>query len=157
MQSRHVEASEQVSTIGHDDATQLHVAHIPVAGPVEVPVLQVPVAAHQPHEEAAVQDAQSVFIAHVSGGAVHSELSHDQSPVQLPVVGPVVLPERHAPSQNPQPGRAVHVSQVVASAQGSVGPVHSLARHAHVAHEPLEGPVEVPTPQAPVAPHQPQG
>jgi len=146
-----------VSTIGHELATQLHVEHIPVVGPVEVPELHRPVAAHQPHEDAAVQDAQSVFVAHVSAGGAQSIASQDQRPVHMPVLGPVVVPERHAPSQKPQPGRAVQASQVVASAQGSVGPVHSLARQAQSAHVPVDGPVAVPVPHRPVAPHQPQG
>ncbi len=146
-----------MSTIGHELEVQLHVEHIPVAGPAEVPVLHRPVAAHQPHEDAAVHEAQSVFIAHVSGGGAQSTASQDQRPVHVPALGPIVVPERQAPSQKPQPGRAVHVSHVVASAHGSVGPVHSLARQAQSAHVPVDGPVAVPVPQLPVAPHQPQG
>lgn len=149
--------SEQVSIIGQLLASQLHVPHVPVDGPVEVPELHVPVAAHQPHEGAPVHDAQSVFVAHSSTGPAHSLASHAQSPVHEPAVGPEESPERQAPSQNPQPARAVHVSQSVASAQVSTGPLHSLVRHAQSAHEPVAGPVELPAAQVPVVSHQPQG
>lgn len=149
--------SEQVSTVGQLLASQLHALHEPVEGPLEVPPLHVPVVAHQPHDEARVHVAQSVFIAQVSTGPMHSLASHAQSPVHAPVVGPLESPERHAPSQKPQPARAVHVSQSVASAHGSLGPAHSLASHAQFAHEPVVGPLEVPVPQVPVPAHQPQG
>jgi hypothetical protein len=157
VQSRHVAASEHVSIAGHDEDSQLHVAQLPALGPLEVPELHVPVAAHQPHIDAPVHEAQSVCVAQSSGGAAQSIASHAQSPVHEPPVGPVELPERHAPSQNPQPGRAVQASQSVASAHGSVGPVHSLVRHDQSAQAPVEGPVELPVPQRPVSPHQPQG
>jgi hypothetical protein len=149
--------SEQVSTIGQLLASQLQVPQVPVEGPVEVPELHVPVAAHQPHDGAPVHEAQSVFDAHSSTGPAHSLASHAQSPVHAPVVGPDESPERHAPSQKPQPARAVQVSQSVASAQASTGPLHSLVCHAQSAHEPVEGPVELPAAHAPVVLHQPQG
>jgi hypothetical protein len=98
-----------------------------------------------------------VFDAHSSTGPAHSLASHAQAPRHVPVEGPVDRPERHAPSQNPQPERAVHASQSVASAHGSVGPLHSLATQAHPAHEPVEGPLAVPALHEPVALHQPQG
>jgi hypothetical protein len=152
-----VALSEHVSIIGQLLASQLHVPQVPVEGPAEVPELHVPVAAHQPHEGAPVHDAQSVFDAHESTGPAHSLATHAQSPVHTPVVGPVESPERHVPSQKPQPGRAVHVSQSVASAHASTGPLHSLVRHAQSAHEPVEGPVELPAAHLPVVLHQPQG
>ncbi len=147
----------QVSTIGQLVESQLHVPHDPAAGPADVPELQRPVAAHQPHDDAPVHDAQSVFVAHVSTGPAHSLAIHDQSPVQEPVVGPLESPERHAPSQKPQPERAVHASHVVASAHVSTGPVHSLAIHAQSPHVPVAGPSESPALQVPVPAHQPQG
>ncbi len=149
--------SEQVSIIGQLLASQLHVPHVPLDGPVEVPELHVPVAAHQPHDGAPVHDAQSVLEAHSSTGPAHSLASHAQSPVHAPVVGPLESPERQLPSQKPQPARAVHVSQSVASAQASTGPLHSLASQAQSAHDPVVGPVELPTAHVLVAPHQPQG
>ena len=149
--------SVQVSITGQLDASQLQVPHVPVEGPVDVPELQRPVAAHQPHDDAPVHDAQSVFIAHVSTGPAHSLASQDQSPEHVPAVGPLESPERHAPSQKPQPGRAVHASHVVASAHGSVGPVHSLAVHAQVPQEPAAGPSASPALQVLVPAHQPQG
>lgn len=157
VQSRHVALSEHVSSVGQLLASQLHVPHVPREGPVDVPELHVPVAAHQPHEGAPVQEAQSVFDAHVSTGPAHSLASHAQAPRHVPEEGPVAPPDRHAPSQNPQPDRPVHASQSVASAQGSVGPLHSLATHAHPEHEPDKGPLAVPTRHEPVAPHQPHG
>ena len=149
--------SVHVSTTGQLDASQLHVLHVPVEGPAELPELHVPVPAHQPHDEAAVHDAQSVFVAHVSTGPAHSLASQDQSPEHVPAVGPLESPERHAPSQKPQPGRAVHASHVVASAHGSVGPVHSLAVQAQSPHEPVAGPSASPALQVLDPAHQPQG
>ena len=149
--------SEQVSTIGQLLASQLQVPHVPVEGPVEVPELHVPVAAHQPHDGAPVHEAQSVLDAHSSTGPAHSLASHAQSPVHAPAVGPLESPERQAPSQKPQPARAVHVSQSVASAHSSTGPLHSLVCHAQSAHAPVAGPVELPAAHAPVVLHQPQG
>lgn len=116
--------SEQVSTEGHVLESQLQLPQLPPEGPLELPELHVPVAAHQPHGYAPVHDAQSECVAHASTGALHSKLSHDQSPPHVPLVGPLEVPLRHAPSQKPQPARAVHASHVVALAQGSVGPVH---------------------------------
>lgn len=148
----------QVSTIGQLLESQLQVPlHVPAEGPADVPERHVLVPVHQPHDDAPVQDAQSVFIAHVSTGPAHSLAIHDQSPVHEPAVGPVESPERHAPSQKPQPGRAVHASHVVASAHGSVGPAHSLATHAQSPHEPVAGPSESPALHVPVPEHQPQG
>jgi hypothetical protein len=157
VQSRHVALSEHVSSTGQLLASQLHVPHVPREGPVDVPELHVPVAAHQPHEGEPVHDAQSVFDAHSSTGPAHSLAVHAQAPRHVPDEGPVDVPERHAPSQNPQPDRAVHASQPVASTHGSVGPLHSLATQAHPAHEPVEGPLAVPALHEPVALHQPQG
>lgn len=156
VQSRHVAKSEQASTVGQLSEIQLHVLQVPLVGPAELPALHVPVPAHQPQLDAPVHDAQSVWLAQ-SSGAAHSDESHAHAPLQVVPVGPLALPERHAPSQKPQPARAVHVSHVVASAHGSVGPVHSEVCHAQLPHEPVLGPVESPTPQVPVSPHQPQG
>ncbi len=125
---------------------------------MESPALQRPVPAHQPQREAAVHDSQSVFVAHSSTGVLeHSKLIHAQSPVHEPAVGPLESPARQAPSQKPQPARAVQVSQSVALAHESAGPVHSLASQLQSLHEPALGPVEVPTPHVPVSPHQPHG
>jgi len=157
VQSRQVALSAQVSTTGQLLASQLHVVHVPVEGPLEVPALQRPVPAHHPHDEAAVQEAQSVFMPQVSTGPAHSLAIQAHAPVHDPVLGPAESPDRHAPSQNPHPGRAVQVSQFVASAQESTAPEHSLVRHAQSAHAPDAGPVELPTAHVPVVLHQPQG
>lgn len=150
-------ATAQVSSIGHDDDSQLQVAQLPARGPLEVPTLHVPVAAHQPHDGAAVHEAQSVRVAQSSGGAAQSMASQDHALRHVPALGPDAVPDRHAPSQKPQPARAVHVSQSVADAQGSVAPLHSLASHDQSPQEPLDGPDAVPVPHRPVSPHQPQG
>lgn len=158
VQSPQVVASTHGSAATHSLASQLQSVHAPLVGPVESPDTQRPVPAHQPQRDADVHDSQSVLVAHSSTGVLeHSKLIHAQSPVQVPEVGPLESPERHAPSQKPQPERAVHVSQSVASAHESAGPVQSLASQLQSVQEPALGPLAVPTPHVPVSPHQPQG
>ncbi len=77
---------------------------------------------------------------------------------QDPAVGPPAVPLAQVRSElhQPQPLAAVHPPQTVSLAQGS-GPTHSETSHDHDPQLPASGPVEEPSEQAPVSPHQPQG
>lgn len=77
---------------------------------------------------------------------------------QDPVVGPVEEPDAQVlvVSHQPQPLVAVQPPQAVWLAHGS-GPTHSERSHDQSPHDPVSGPLELPSEQVPVSPHQPQG
>jgi hypothetical protein len=149
-------APAQGSGAGHEALSQLQSEHANASGPDALPASQVPVSPHQPQSASAVQSPQELCEPQLL--PVHSEVYQLQAP-HVPVLGPVELPVEHVPvsPHQPQVGRPVQSPQSTASAQGSVPPVHSLGSQLQSPHEPLLGPVEVPTPQRPVSPHHPQG
>ena len=77
---------------------------------------------------------------------------------QEPAVGPPAAPLAHVLSvaHQPQPLSAVQPPQAVWLAHRS-GPTHSEASQDHDPQLPLSGPVDEPSEQPPVSPHQPQG
>ena len=88
---------------------------------------------------------------------MHAVAPKSQS-AQVPVAGPAAVPVAHAESEahHPQPLWAVHAPHTVSPAQGS-GPTHSDRSQDHAPQLPVSGPVEDPSEQAPVSPHQPHG
>ncbi len=146
----------QASTVGHSLPSQLHAAHDPMSGPAALPRSQVPVSAHQPQASCDVHPPQSACAA--QSLAVHSLESQLQSPHD-PLLGPVDVPLSHAAvsPHHPQPARPVQSPQSAASAQGSAPPAHSLESQLQSPHDPLLGPLELPTMQVPVSPQNPHG
>jgi hypothetical protein len=144
------------SGMGHELESQLQAVHELPVGPLDVPSSQRPRSAHHPQSSCAVQSPQLV-------DALQSVPPSQRVPNQsqlahvLPV-GPADVPTRQpTPGHQPQLGRDVHSSQSVASMHGSAAPVHSLVSQLQLEHDPVLGPVELPTWQRPVSPHQPQG
>jgi hypothetical protein len=144
------------SGLGHEVESQLHAAQEPPSGPLEEPTWQVSVSAHQPQSNCAVQSPQAVC-APQSLPPSHRRPNQSQS-AQLPSVGPAEVPTRHpTPGHQPQLAREVHSSHVIASVHGSAAPTHSLVSQLQSVQLPVLGPVELPTSQRPVSPHQPHG
>ena len=88
---------------------------------------------------------------------MHAAAPKSQS-AQLPVAGPVEVPVAQVESElhHPHPLVAAHAPHTVSPAQGS-GPTHSDRSQDQAPQLPVSGPVEEPSEQAPVSPHQPQG
>lgn len=72
----------------------------PLLGPDEVPVWQVSLSWHHPHDPRLVHEPQPVLVRHGSVGATHCDEIQAQLPVPagqaaVPGSGPVLVPERH--------------------------------------------------------------
>jgi hypothetical protein len=142
----------QLEAAAHGSAAQAvdsqsQSAQLPVDGPPDPPVRQVPEEAHHPQVPRPVHAPQSVELLHGSLLPPQLDGNHDHAPVQLPVVGPPLEPLRHAPplsGHQPQPARSVQSPQVPDVAQGSLVDPHEVRVHCHVEQLPPDGPVDVP-------------
>jgi hypothetical protein len=154
-QASHARNSAQGSVDSHALDTHRQSSHVPVVGPLDVPVMHSAVASHQPHQRSAVHVSQASHAAQGSAGS--QSLTYQRQSSQVPVVGPVPVPLMHDQvlSHQPQPPSAVHVSQASQPAQGSTV-THSSAYHRQSSHVPLDGPTHVPSMHVPSASHQPQ-
>lgn len=133
----------------------LQLKQLPLDGPEVSPGRHAPVSPHQPQPNVPAQLPQSVP---VQDGA-HSKLKKSQFP-QEPVVGPSESPGRHAPvsAHHPQPERPAQAPHSVSRKQVSgVPPSHAVATQLQSPHEAPSGPLDDPSWQVPVSPHQPQG
>lgn len=133
--------------VEHCPEVQRHALHVPTEGPFAVPLRQVLVVLQKPQPAAAVQPPHVEFEA--QGSLALHELCTQLQFEQLPLVGPVEVPERHEfdePHQ-PQPAAAVQLEHDEFDVQGSVvvvPPEHELCTQRQLLHELPVGPVEVP-------------
>jgi hypothetical protein len=131
----------QVAELAHGSGgmqlarVQFQSAHAPAAGPVEVPVMQVPVLSQKPQLERDVQVSQVVDEAHASALS-HAKMNQSQSS-QEPVDGPKKEPavQVSVVSQKPQPLVVVQSPQVVSDAQRSRSVVQVPSSHARPAQQ----------------------
>jgi hypothetical protein len=109
--SRHERPAQHIAAVVQSPAMGEHVhaskstvksPQLPVSGTLPFRTMHVLVSLHHPHAKRPAHDPQSVAAAHVSG---HPSPVHAQ-PVQLPVVGPAVVPgtQRLSSRHQPQPG-----------------------------------------------------
>ena len=121
-----------------------HELHEPLEGPVEVPVMHVPVLPQYPQVDPAMQLLHVVELAH--GSLEAHPLEYHTQLAQLPLVGPVDEPVMHAPVAEQYPHALIDVQdpQSDAAAHGSPPPPQPLGYHVQLAQLPVEGPVDVP-------------
>jgi hypothetical protein len=171
---RHDSALQQSSSTVHMPMTMEHVqalavqsqlVHDPVVGPLEAPLMHVPVDAHQPHDAIDAQDVHVVAAAHGSLVEPHSDaIQLHCGSAHVPSVAPVELPVWQLPVLLHQPHTnelsRVHASQSVFIAQSSpiIVEPHSLGTQSQLS------PVHIPSSDAELVPrlhwpelgHQPQ-
>lgn len=156
VQSSQLHESSHGSAEAQADAYQTQSAHEPLAGPLQLPLMQVEVELHQPQAAVPVQASQSYVPAHSS--AAHCKDSQSQSPHD-PLLGPEDVPVRQddVSLHQPQPATTVQVPHEPWLSQGSVvDPEQPLTYQTQSAQEPEVGPALPPVAQVPVARHQPQ-
>jgi hypothetical protein len=132
-----------------------HSEHDPAVGPLIVPLWQVSVSPQNPQPLRAVQSPHIVELAHGSGGMqldrVQFQSAHDpdDGPLEVPVMHVLLV------SQKPHVDRPVHSSHVADELHASVVS-HAKTNQSQSAHEPADGPKNVPAMQVSVASQKPQ-
>lgn len=151
--------SPQVRLVEHgsplqDVPSQSQSPQLPTSGPLELPLAHVPVLGHQPQSSMPVQLAQSVALAHESGGG--AQMPYQSQPPQLPASGPDESPSKQVPvlPHQPQSSISVQLSQSVAPEQTDPPPHDEEYQSQSPQLEPL-GPLEVPVAHVPVEAHHP--
>jgi hypothetical protein len=141
-------------SVAQPDGSHCQSVQLPVVGPPAEPLRHWPLETQKPQPAV---DAHAEHVVCVRHGSADSQLdeNHDHSE-HAPVVGPLIVPLRHeeVSPQKPQPLRAVQSPHVAELAHGSAG-MQLVRVQFQSAHDPEDGPVDVPVMQVLVVSQKP--